>query len=124
MESCPSKIATVSIFSFVFVFVFVFPFVFLLFVFAYSIFSILTCICVTASKRDGGVLSEQDIATWVEELVPVINVEQNDGNVDNVYIAINVDQNDCTWQCLPMLTMLTMSSMLTRMMARASACQG
>ena len=83
-----------------------------------------TSICVTASKRDGGVLSEQDIATWVEELVPVINVEQNDGNVDNVYIAINVDQNDRTWQCLPILTMLTMPSMLSRTMARASACQG
>ena len=25
-----------------------------------------------ASKRDGGVLSEQDIATWVDELVIVI----------------------------------------------------
>ena len=26
-------------------------------------------ILLSASKRDGGVLSEQDIATWVEELV-------------------------------------------------------
>ena len=113
MESCPSKIATVSIFSFVFVFVFVFPLVFLLFVFAYSIFSILTCICVTASKRDGGVLSEQDIATWVEELVDVINVEHNNDDGD--------DQNDGTRQCLPMLTM---SSMLSRTMAMAMTRTG
>ena len=28
-----------------------------------------------ASKRDGGVLSEQDIATWVDELVIIIIID-------------------------------------------------
>ena len=72
-----------------------------------------TSICVTASKRDGGVLSEQDIATWVEELVDVINVEHNNDDGD--------DQNDGTRQCLPMLTM---SSMLSRTMAMAMTRTG